>query len=314
MLPDREQDVAGWLAGTRAEVAARLASFLADVAVDDAQHALLAAVVRASRRHHAPPDQLVPGVHLPLLAHAALSGDDEAALPLAVATTVLELGMDLLDHVQDDELDEAWADTDPALVVLAAVGCVASLPLLALARVDATPATANDLCTALGGALRVVGSGQQHDLAARDRADPAAALRATERIAERRALFCGLGARLAGADRATVAHLEAVGRGVGTARKLTSDLADLAAGAGSRDLRSGAATFPIAWAAHRDTAIAADLPAARHDASLRADVAARVLASGAHARTTLAVARALAGAREAAREGGVTPGSLLLDA
>ena len=61
----------------------------------------------------------LPAIQLPLLVHAAISGDESPALPVAGACTLLYLGADLFDNVIDDELPPSWRARDPAEASLA---------------------------------------------------------------------------------------------------------------------------------------------------------------------------------------------------
>ena len=58
--------------------------------------------------------ELPPFVHLPLLVYAALRGDHRPAIPLAVATTLLFLGLDIIDDLAYGDLTPEWDRFRPA--------------------------------------------------------------------------------------------------------------------------------------------------------------------------------------------------------
>jgi hypothetical protein len=236
-----------WAARRRGEVDVMATALVARHAVGDAQRGLLTRALESlrARRTEAP---LTPSVHLPLLAFGAVTGDDSPALPLAAATALLELGVDLLDHVADGELDGAWAGLPRALPVLAAAGFLGPLPQLALADLDAAPETIAALQRTLSEGLVAIGAGQQQDLMLTGRGEAdldAVEAAARGKTGERRALYARMGARLAGAPAADADALDAVGRHLGTALQWSSDVADLVRPEGSRDLAAGTPTLPV---------------------------------------------------------------------
>src|SRR5918993_3503938 len=73
-------------------------------------------------------------IQLPLLVHAAISGDEGPALPVAGACTLFYLGADLFDSILDHELPPAWHVRDPSEASLAAITLLGALPQLSIAR------------------------------------------------------------------------------------------------------------------------------------------------------------------------------------
>jgi geranylgeranyl pyrophosphate synthase len=245
-----------WADRRRTEVVERVRSFVERRASAPAQRALLRTAlldidVRASR---APAGAFLGSVHLPLLVYAALGGGEERATPLAVATTLVELGVDLLDHIADREVSPHWRGQSPAAIQLAAVEFLCALPQLALAEIDAPPARVARLHRILAEQFLRIGLGQQIDLALAgsslprlDEVEDAVA----GKSGERGALFVRLATELARAPEEAGEAYAAAAREYGIARQLASDVADLAAGERSRDLASGARTWPIAWLLNR---------------------------------------------------------------
>ncbi len=81
-----------------------------------------------------------PFVDLPLLVYAGLRGDDTPAFPLAAATSLLFLGLDIFDDIADGDLPVHWRGYRPAEINLAAATLLCALPQLALAELDAPAA------------------------------------------------------------------------------------------------------------------------------------------------------------------------------
>lgn len=278
-----------WLADRRRRVDEGLVRFVAEAAVAPPQAELLERMLVCARVRRDPPGVPVLSVHLPLAVHRKLTGEDEPALPVAEACALLELGIDLLDHVQDRELAPALRDVPLPLILLAANGFLGSLPQLRIARSELPDATKAALLSSIAESLPRFGYGQQLDLSVgrQARPDPAATLEVARWHAERRALYAVLGAQLAGASdtRAVAAAAQAWG----VAQKLASDLHDLDAAEGSRDLRSGTRTFPIAWALTQRPALLELLEHARTDDDARAEAARAVLDTGAARRTMMEI-------------------------
>ena len=229
-----------------------------------------------------------PAIHLPLLVYHALRGDDAPALPVAVATTCLFAGFDVLDDLADGDAPAAWQAYRPAELQLAALTLLCALPTLAL-RAGGVPAPARAalLDTIAGGGLRIA-AGQQQDLRLMGSAAPAAASAeaALARGGEELGLFAGLAAQHAGATSAAVEAWTEFGRGLGALWQLRADWDDLFGPAPSKDLANGARTLPIALAlrhlrgeAHAD--LLTLLARAREDPTARPAVRAMIARSGA---------------------------------
>ena len=202
-----------------------------------------------------PPLQLAC-VHLPLLVYASLRGDAAPAIPLAVVTALLHLGIDVFDDLADGDLPAHWAGHRPAEIHLAAATLFAALPQLALADLDAAPACRVAMQRALAGSLLRMSAGQQRDLALAGAAtagpdDIAASV--DDKSGEELALFAALAAQLAGAPAALVRTYAALGHALGTGRQFAEDCYDLFTAPHSRDLASGARTLPIALYLERQT-------------------------------------------------------------
>ena len=189
-------------------------------------------------------------VHLPLLVHGAVTGDERPAAPLATAMTALYVGMDILDDLADGDEPEHWAGWSVAETNLIGVTFVVALPQLAILEADAPAERVLLLQRTLAEAGLRMSAGQQLDLG-RARADDVAladvAAAAAGKTGEQCALFARLAALLAGAPAATTDAFTRMAHAYGMALQLLEDCHTLFDGERSRDLDSGVRSYPIAW-------------------------------------------------------------------
>ena len=195
-----------------------------------------------------PPFQFA-AVHVPLLVYAALRGDDEPAHPLAAATALLHLGIDVFDDLADGDLPGHWAGHRPAEINLAAATLLAALPQLALTDIPAPPTRLVAMQRSMAqGALRL-SAGQQRDLAmaGSDGVSPGdVEASVVDKSGEELAMYAALAAHFAGAPPRLVDLYATLGREIGTGRQFAEDCYDLFAAPHSRDLAAGTRTLPIA--------------------------------------------------------------------
>lgn len=240
--------VAAWAAPRTAAVLAWVEAFVARQARSADQQALLARALVGLQTKAAQHPLFLP-VQLPLLVYEGISGEHAPAVPLAGATALLWLGIDILDDQADGDVPPQWTGQPAPLVTLAAAGLLAALAPLALAALDVPPARLAALHTTLADALLRLGAGQQGDLSLMARAEFSAAEVLAAREANSGALgalFAALAAVAAAAPAERVAHCTALGQALSMAGVLLNDCRDLLGGAPSRDLASGARTLPIA--------------------------------------------------------------------
>ncbi|MDQ4076715.1 MAG: polyprenyl synthetase family protein [Chloroflexota bacterium] len=195
------------------------------------------------------PPLLLACVHLPLLVHAALVGDDAPAVPLAALLALLHLGIDIFDDLADGDLPAHWAGWHPSAINLAAATLLSALPQLALAELDAPSATLVAMQRTLAQGLMRMSAGQQRDLAMVGAYSVSAqdieAL-VVAKSGEELALFAALAAQFAGMPSEVVAIAAALGRALGTGRQIAEDCYDLFTASHSRDLANGTRTLPLA--------------------------------------------------------------------
>ena len=193
-------------------------------------------------------------VQLPLLVHAAITGVEGPALPVAAACTLLYLGADLFDSVQDHELPPPWRGRGPAEATLAASTLMAALPQLALARLgrqETPPDKLWVLARLFAETLLSMSAGQHQDLIFSGTGD--VSLEQSRAMVERKSgsdgsLFAKAGAVLATDDAPRIEAYAAFGSCHGTARQLITDVWDIWANEVSRDLLNGKRTLPIVHA------------------------------------------------------------------
>lgn len=190
-----------------------------------------------------------PFIHLPLLVYGGVRGETEPALPLAVVTTLLFLGLDILDDLADGDRPEHWGDHRAAEIHLAAATLLCALPQLLLSDLDAAPAVRDRMQRTLAEGLLRMSAGQQQDLA---RVDAVAVtpdeVRASveAKSGEELALFAAMAAQLAEAPAEVVERYAAMARALGTAGQLSSDCYELFQDPACRDLVHGARPLPVA--------------------------------------------------------------------
>ena len=188
-------------------------------------------------------------VHLPLRAYAALCGDDAPAIPLAVATTLIYLGMDILDDLADGDLSEDWKEYRPEEITLLSITLLTALPLRLFASLPVPPTVRLQMIALMADAGIRLSAGQGSDLAGagQETVTVAEVVESVEgKSGGEMALFAALAAVLAGASPGQTAQFAAIGSAIGVAGQLLSDWGDLFASSHSRDLASGTRTLPLA--------------------------------------------------------------------
>lgn len=196
----------------------------------------------------------LPAIQVPFLVHAAVTGDEAPALPVAEACTLLYFGADLFDNIIDDELPAGWDARDPAEANLAATTLLAAVPQLAVARLGyqgTPPARLWTLVHLFARTLLTMSAGEHEDLLLTGRADvgPEMCRLMTERKSGSEfALFAKAGAILATEDPDVIDNYGAFGLCFGTASQIYSDVQDIWGGEISTDLLNGKRTLPVVHA------------------------------------------------------------------
>ena len=194
-------------------------------------------------------EPFLPFIDIPLLVYAALRGNEEDAVPLAAATTLLYLGIDTLDDLADGDRPETWNGYGLSEINLAATTLLSTLPQLILSELPVSPAIRLSLLKHLATGLLAMSAGQQADIAHTGKSGVSAEAvekSVMEKSGEELALFAAMAALLAEAPPDLVEKYSAFGRSAGTAGQLASDCHDLFQAEVSRDLRQETRTLPIA--------------------------------------------------------------------
>jgi geranylgeranyl diphosphate synthase type I len=193
-------------------------------------------------------------IQMPLLAHAAVAGDDGPAVPVAGACTLLYLGADLFDSIVDHELPAAWRDHGSSEATLAATTLLGALPELSISRLQqggTPPARLWTLARLFAEAGLEMGVGQYEDLLfptlENVTVEDSRAMAESKSGAEY-ALFATAGAALATEDPSTIEAYAAFGSCFGIAQQFINDAQDIWGDKGARDLLNGKRTLPIVYA------------------------------------------------------------------
>ena len=193
-------------------------------------------------------------VQLPLLVHAAITGDERPALPVAGACTLLDLGADLFDSILDHELPTSWQDREPSEASLAATTLLGALPQLSIARLQEGGTPPERLWTLArifaDYGLRM-GAGQYEDLLFPSLEN--VSIEDSRAMAERKsgaeyALFATAGATLATEDASALGAYAAFGSCFGIAQQLINDAQDIWGHKRGQDLSNGKRTLPVVHA------------------------------------------------------------------
>ena len=193
-------------------------------------------------------------IQLPLLVHAAITGDERPALPVAGACTLLYLGADLFDSILDHELPPSWQARDPSAASLAATTLLGALPQLSIARLQelgTPPERLWTLALLFADYGLTMGAGQYEDLLLPTLEN--VSVEDSRAMAEQKsgaeyALFAAAGATLATEDRSTIEAYAAFGSCFEIAQQLINDAKDIWGDERGQDLLNGKRTLPVVHA------------------------------------------------------------------
>lgn len=193
-------------------------------------------------------------VQVPLLVHAAVTGDEDPAIPVAAACTALHLGGQLQDGILDDELSPSWYARGAGITTLAATTLLGSLPQRSIDRLrlrGTPPDRLWALARQFADTLLAAMAGQHEDLLFPDRED--VSLEDCRAMTERKsgaptALLASAGATLATGDSVRIGAFADFGLCYGVAKQLINDVHGIWGEAASQDLLNGRRTFPVVHA------------------------------------------------------------------
>lgn len=195
-------------------------------------------------------DPFTPFIDLPLLVTGAIRGEEQSADCLPALTTILFLGIDLLDDLADHDLSPDWKGYTESEINLFALTLLSTLPSLILSEFAVSPEKQWRLQKRLARGLLRMSEGQSQDLAMTG--SPRVGLEEVEsslvgKSGAEAAIFAALAAEMAGANPEEIKNYEEMGCFLGVASQLASDCYDLFQAPFSRDLKNGTRTFPIAY-------------------------------------------------------------------
>jgi geranylgeranyl pyrophosphate synthase len=193
-------------------------------------------------------------IQVPLLVHAAITGDEEPAPPVAGACSLLYLGVDLVDSILDHKLPHLWHDRGPSEASLAATTLLGALPQLSIARLHeqgTSPAKLWALAHLFADTGLTMCAGQYEDLILPSRQN--VSIEDSRAMAEHKsgaeyALFATAGATLATEDPSTIEAYTAFGSCFSIAQQLINDAQDIWGHRRGRDLLNGKRTLPLVHA------------------------------------------------------------------
>lgn len=191
----------------------------------------------------------LPFIQFPLTLYPALRGDLGPARSLAVAMTLLFLGIDILDDLADGDLPPHWKNVPESEIQLVAATLLSALPQLVISQLPVLPHIKAQMLAILSQGLLAMGGGQLHDLrgAGQEQIRPEDVERSVEhKSGEEGALIAMLSAAMAGASDAVIQKNGELGRAISTGGQLATDCYDLFQADVSKDLANGTRTLPIA--------------------------------------------------------------------
>lgn len=277
----RASEVDDVLAGAR--------SFIRAQVLDPAlQHLVIHAIAGLHDQLADEEKALFPFVHFPLGIYSAIRGETAPARSLAIATTLLFLGIDILDDIADHDLPGHWEGVKESEIQLVAATLLASLPQLAISQLPIQAASKVNMLHCLSEGLLRMSGGQLHDL--RGAGSPSPLPEAVEKSVahksgEEGALIARLSAHMAGVSDDMAQKFGDFGRVLATGGQIATDCHDIFQAAQSKDFANGSRTLPIALYLSRlegtpRAAFLAQLDEARENLAVRTMVQNELRAKG----------------------------------
>lgn len=231
------------------DVVAGALQFIRDHVADAALARLLSDAVHGLDSQIKDDKAMLPFIHLPLAIYGAIRGNPAPARDLAVITTLLFLGIDILDDIQDDDLPDHWAGHRPAEIHMAAATFLASLPQLGISKLPILPLAKVRMMACLSEGLLKMSGGQLNDLrmAGADCVSPEAVeASVVSKSGAECAAIAMLAAHMAGVSEETAKRYGELGSALGTAGQIASDCHDIFQSSHSKDLANGTRCLPVA--------------------------------------------------------------------
>lgn len=188
-----------------------------------------------------------PSVDVPYFLCLGLSQDTEKSRRMAVLSTLIFLGCDLLDDFQDGDLHIVPSKSSITEVTLASSILLSALPTLAISEFFGKESLI--ACQTLAQSLLAMAQGQERDILSRF--DSGFSVEEAEAVVmkksgEEMALFCRLVAQALSQSVEKEKMYAEFGRHFGVAIQIVSDLSDIFEVPLSSDLQQGTLTLPLA--------------------------------------------------------------------
>ena len=196
-------------------------------------------------------ESYLPFVNYPLDIYAAITGKENAAIKIAVASLFLFLAADIIDDVADGDFAKHWGeDVSSSEGILASVVFASSLAPLALDDMGIETKRSCLIKTTLSKCIISMAAGQQGDLQSSKSIHCTSAEQVIKNVQGKSgaeiAGFFLMAAQLAGADEYLASEYHSIGRLVGTAGQIMSDCHELYNVSEGQDLINGTVTLPLA--------------------------------------------------------------------
>lgn len=192
----------------------------------------------------------IPSLDLPLLISSGLNIPHREARLLAMTSTFIYLGADLLDDLHDQELISPSHNISPADITLLSATLLTVFPVLTLLDLQTEAETKLKLQETVALSLMKMSVGQKQDISFTHKKyvsleEVKQSIQA--KSGEELALASGLTAQLAKVSSSQQKSYEDFGRYLGTALQISSDFYEVMWAPLSHDLKRGARSLPIAF-------------------------------------------------------------------
>lgn len=194
-------------------------------------------------------EEILPFIDMPRFVCLGLTGEGDKALPLSVATTLLFLGIDILDDLADGDLPSHWTGYSPSEIHLVAATLLSSLPQMAISEMKTSASCQAALQKILAQRLLRMSAGQHQDLSMKGRNHVSfqEIVSSVEgKSGEEMALLTALAAQFSEASENLVLLYTEMGKAMGIASQFASDCYDLFQSIKSKDLANETRTLPLA--------------------------------------------------------------------
>ena len=242
-------------------------------------------------------EEFIPFLEVPLSIYSGIHGDEKPAYPLAAMTSLLFLGIDILDDLQDGDTPPHWQASEPSQRNLAAFTLLCALPQKMISEFEIPNSDKILLQKTLSEGFMKMGAGQLSDLGMTHHHTPnseAVLNSVIQKSGFELGVFTHLACQFSGVQADAAEPFIQLGCHMGTAAQLSSDCYDLFEAEISRDLQHGTRTLPLVLhleklSAHDKEKFYHLLDQAQTDAGLRKTIQKELYQSGSVRHTAIIV-------------------------